>query len=522
MYRIHHFAFVLSFTLVSFSWGQETPVSPKRPNVLVLMTDQHHADWIGCLGKVPVKTPNLDRLAAEGTMFTRSFVPVTFCSPTRAALATACYPSMQGIDRNINDKDDPLRLREPRQTYHHRLAEAGYRNHYLGKWHVGRLEELSCFPEAATDHRESSRLFHGRIQQAGENAYDVGRPAEVEPIDNIFMTKTLAGRHDLFWSEYPKKDGQDIALMGRHRLKAEFHYEFALADYCIELIRRHRSRNEPFAITYSVSPPHPLYAAPAPYYDMYDPEELPLPETWTRCPENQSQTMGARLAQCFGEAGLREFLRCYYAQVTMVDAAVGRILDVLREEGILDDTLILFLSDHGNLNGHHGMIDKTTHAFYDDLCRVPTIVRLPGVFPSEKREDRFVTTMDMGPTILECVGAKPLDHVPGRGFRNMVVGGPSLHEAVFAERGPLPPKEGALFRMIRTEKWKLSLRINGMKELYDLENDPNEITDLSADPGQAAVVEILTEKLVAHMNRIDDPGRFKYKLPGIERKPEKR
>ena len=506
--------FLAAFCL--FLFVSETVAATKKPNVLILMTDQHHADWIGCLGKFPVKTPNLDRLAAEGTLFTRSFVPVTFCSPTRIALLTGQYPGTLRIDRNMSREidDDPIGLRDPAATFHQRLAEAGYKNHHLGKWHAGNPRNLSCFQDAENDTTAPHRRYNQGLRAAGEDAFDAKRPGEVDAKQNIFRLDSLTERYERFLLEKPE-GMQDIALIGRHRIKDAFQFESVLADYCIELIRKHHRNNEPFAITYSVSPPHAANAAPLPYYDRYDPKTLPLPKTWNVVSPLYEKTMSAKYATIYGEEGLREYLRCYSAQVSMIDAYIGRILDALRDAGILDNTLIVFYSDHGNLCGHHGMIDKACGAFYDDLCRVPTIVRFPGVFPTGKREDRFVTTMDVAPTILDSVGATPLEDVAGKSFRNMANGGPAIHDAVFAERGWLPPREGTIFRMIRTDEWKMVLASNGRKELYDLVADPDETADLGGTSEHAAVVADLTKRLVEHMNRVDDPGRAKFRLPGI-------
>ena len=512
VFAMNRLSLLLS-VLCLFVFVSETISAAKKPNVLILMTDQHHADWVGCLGKFPVKTPNLDRLAAEGTLFTRSFVPVTFCSPTRIALLTGQYPSTLKIDRNLDEKtNDPLGLRDSVPTFHQPLFEAGYKNHHIGKWHAGQLCDLSCFQDAENDMTAPGRRFNQGRRAAGDDAFDPQRPGEVDAAQNIYRPDFLTERFERFLHVKPEQT-QNIGLIGRHRIKDTLQYESVLADYCIDLIREHHRKNEPFAITYSVGPPHACNAAPLPYYDMYDPKTLPLPKTWNNVSPLYEKTLSARFADIYGEEGLREYLRCYSAQVSMVDAYIGRILDALRDEGILDNTLIVFLSDHGNLCGQHGMMDKACGAFYDDLCRVPTIVRLPGAFPAGKREDRFITSMDVAPTILDCLGVKPLENIVGKSFRNMANGGEAIRDTVYGERGGLPPKQGPIFRMIRTDKWKLILGGTGSKELYDLVADPDEVVDLSTESKHAAVVADLTSRLVEHMNRIDDPGRSKYQIP---------
>ncbi|NQT54119.1 sulfatase-like hydrolase/transferase, partial [bacterium] len=252
--------------------------TPNKPiNLLFLMTDQHHHGVLGCTGNPLVKTPNLDRLAAQGARFTHATCPVPFCSPTRAAIVTGRYPSTLGLWRNIQGRDDPLRLREPLRTYLHQLAARGYRCHQLGKWHLGHVRELSCFAEGRQDVDAPQQMLVQRRQAAGRDKLDPGPRANEVLVGNVFMTKAMAARHRV-WRDEKRRSKQDLSIIGRSQMKPEFHYESVLADYCIQLLRRHR--DEPFAINYSVSPPHALWVAPARFYDLYDPAAFTLPKSW--------------------------------------------------------------------------------------------------------------------------------------------------------------------------------------------------------------------------------------------------
>ncbi|MCX7009676.1 MAG: sulfatase-like hydrolase/transferase, partial [Kiritimatiellaeota bacterium] len=146
----------------------------KRVNVLLFRTDQHHAAWLGCAGHPVVKTPHLDKLAREGVRFTQAFVPVPYCSPTRAALVTGLYPSSLGIGRNIDKGDDPLALREPRQLYQHQLAALGYHCYQLGKWHLGNTDDLKCFPDSSAIEKAAHVRFNQQRRSKGEEFYDAG------------------------------------------------------------------------------------------------------------------------------------------------------------------------------------------------------------------------------------------------------------------------------------------------------------------------------------------------------------
>lgn len=467
------------------------------------MTDQHHAAWLGCAGHPVVKTPNLDRLAKGGIRFTQAFAPVPYCSPTRLCIETGLYPSSLGLGRNIDDKKgDPLRLREPQRVYQHALAERGYACHQLGKWHLGEPLELSCFKE--DDERALRELLKTRLSAAGAAAFDASpRAGETEKIGEVWLRKEVSEAHARWRSEKgtPK---QDVGVIGRSVRKPEYQYESVLADHCIDLLKRHRK--EPFAITYSVSPPHAPWVAPSPYYDQYDPAQMPIPETWKACPPAWAGTASARMGRIYGEAGLREYLRCYAAQITMVDACVGRILDALDELGLAGHTLVVFTSDHGNMLGQHGLMDKTLGTFYDDLMRVPLLMRLPGVIPAGEVSEALVSSADLAPTFLDYLGAAPLPQAHGRSLRGAVAGVDPGGEAVFGERAE--PKNPAAARMVRTKRWKLCLLPKNAHELYDLASDPGETRNIYADPANAGVVKELKEKVRKHMAAVGDQADF--------------
>jgi arylsulfatase A-like enzyme len=482
----------------------------RRPfNVLLLMTDQHHAGALGCAGNAVVRTPNLDGLTAGGTRFVDSFCPVPYCSPTRAAIVSGRYPSSLGIGRNIDPeitREDPLRLRDSCETYIHRLAARGYHCHQLGKWHIGDPAELSCFPNAEQDRQALAGLAKQRNQAAGKNRFDEGRrPGEAERVGSVYLTTVLADAHRRAREQKLWK-AQDVGIIGRSMVKPEYSYESMLADYCIELLRRHR--NEPFAITYSVSPPHAPCVAPLPFFDMYDPARLPLPATWDDRPEAWRNFPSCRMTAIYGEAGFRDWLRCYYAQVSMMDWCIGRILKSLDDLGLADRTLVIFTSDHGTMLGQHGTMDKATGAFYDDLMRVPLIMRLPGQIPAGKACAGNASSVDLGPTILDYLAAGPLAKPQGRSLRPLIEGGLDDGRPAFGERGDV--EKPGVARMIRTRHWKLCLFPAKRRELYDLEKDPDEIHDLSRDPAMASVIGKLSDQLLEHMRSIGDPAMARF------------
>jgi len=199
---------------------------------------------------------------------------------------------------------------------------------------------------------------------------------------------------------------------------------------------------------------------------------------------------------------LREFLRCYSAQVTMMDAFIGRILDTLDTLKLADHTLVIFTSDHGNMLGQHGLVDKAVGAFYDDLIHVPLLMRLPGTIPAGEVCEKLATSMDLAPTILDCLGAEPLQQIHGRSLRGVLAGTNPDQPAIFCERGE--PNSKITARMIRTRQWKLCLHTDNPPELYNLEQDPGETTNVFGLAASRMTIQSLKQRLHEHMQTVGD------------------
>jgi arylsulfatase A-like enzyme len=194
--------------------------------------------------------------------------------------------------------------------------------------------------------------------------------------------------------------------------------------------------------------------------------------------------------------------------VTRMDACLGRILEALEELGLADRTLVLFTSDHGTMLGQHGMMEKGVESFYDDMMRVPLIMRLPGRIPAGKTCPAYALSVDLAPTILDYLGARPLTKTDGRSLRAAMEVGRDDDRPVFGERGRLDVPHAA--RMIRTRQWKLSLLARGQKELFDLTKDPGETHNLAAEPAHAALVRELSAQLIANMRSVGDQGLSQF------------
>ena len=470
----------------------------KRFNILFMMTDQHHHSVLGCAGNPVVKTPNLDRLAAGGARFTNAVCATPFCSPTRASLMTGLWPHTHGIVQNI--EDEKLGLKDDVQATEQFLFDKGCETFQMGKWHLGDISRLRCYRK---ERERVSPSAHRRFLDAiSKEKWDKPRGNDVQ-IGDVCFSPEVVPFHNI-WKDEKRRTGQDLSIIGRSLIPAENQFESWLADRCVELVKMCRDEN--FMITYSVSPPHALWTVPDPFYSMYDPAKMPLPPNWSNLPPDvYKDSQPARLGAGLGETGVREMLRCYYAQVTMMDWCMGRILDALAAEGLDRDTLVVFLSDHGDMNGGHHMIDKALPAFYEEIVRVPMIVRYPRAVKAGTVLDTHANSVDIMPTLLDFAGVPTPKNVQGVSLRPLLEGkAPEDDRPAFCERGFAGPPAS---RMIRTKRWKYTVFGKQRRELFDLKEDPGEIHNLADDPSCGKVMARLHERLRLQMERTNDPAR---------------
>lgn len=320
-------------------------------------------------------------------------------------------------------------------------------------------------------------------------------------IGEVCFTPEMAEFHKV-WTDDPRRSAQNLSTIGRFLRPPEYNYESWLTDRCTELIKKHRDDN--FMITWSVSPPHALWIVPDPYYSMYDPAKMPLPESFNDHPAAYQDTQPGRMGKLMGERLLREYLRCYYGQVTMMDALMGRILDTLKAEGLEKDTLVVFLSDHGDMQAAHGMPCKSLPAYYDDTVRVPMLMRYPGHIKPGTVVRSHANSVDVMPTLLDFAGLPIPKGVQGVSLKPLVEGKASDDDRPgFCERGL---DSRGVSRMIRTKEWKYTVFGSERRELFDLRKDPHEITNLADDPARKGTLAELHKRLREQMEKTDDPA----------------
>ncbi|MFB3828051.1 MAG: sulfatase [Bryobacteraceae bacterium] len=465
------------------------------PSVLVLISDQLNAGVTSVYGG-PVPTPNLERLARRGLVFTEATCPAPFCSPSRASLVTGQWPHAHGIVYNCMRKDYPAAggpateegITVSDTTYDSVLHARGYLTRQYGKWHLSG-DSLPYYGACYGEHREYAQEMASvfaevrrRPREQWMDWYGWALPVTIDARCRNALAQAARLKNERI-SDF-------IGKIGCLDLKPQQTFDYRVADHAIAAIGSAGSR--PFSITCSFNWPHDPNVIPRPYYERFDPARVRLPDNHDALHpyfENDS-------SRVFGKAGpgvMREFLRIYYASVAMIDEQVGRVLDALETAGRGENTIIVFTADHGDMAGGHGMAWKSTSAFYDEIVRVPLIVSAPGrVEPGRSAAAASLT--DLAPTILALAGVPAPAGMQGRSL----LAKPreySYCERVSANpahtRRLAPDARAAI--MIRGGGWKYSEYPNGTEFLYHLARDPGETCNLAAERAHASRKEKLRQ-----------------------------
>jgi arylsulfatase A-like enzyme len=462
-----------------------------RPNVLLVLTDQERYDVTAPEGP-PVETPAFDRLSREGLRFERAYTPTSICSSARASLLTGLYPHNHGLINNTHEAD-AIRPDLPTDvpTFGPRLADAGYRNTYVGKWHVGRDRTPADF---GFDYLGGSDRHHDDIDRAfEEHRAELGVDVGEDDLEDRIYTD----------------DGDLVAATDPvpvEATRASF-----LAERTIEAIERGVAADGPFFHRADFLGPHHPYVVPEPYASMYDPADVALPdsyaETFDGKPRAHERYVDYRGVASFDREQWSRLLAAYWGFVTLIDDQVGRVLDVLEAQGVAEDTLVVHTADHGDFVGGHRQFNKGP-LMYEDTYRIPLQVRWPGVVEPGSTTHAFVRLHDLMPTFLDVAGAPTPANLDGRSLRPLLAGDPpdEWPDAVVAE---YHGDEFGLYtqRLVRAGRYKYVYNTPDVDELYDLRRDPAELQNLIDHPDYADVRRDCRNRLLDWMAETDDPLR---------------
>ena len=466
-----------------------------QPNILLLVPDSLRADALGCMGNAQVVTPNMDRLAQEGAVFTQSFAACAPCMPSRASIFTGRSMRSHGVW--VNGASLPPGI----PTLATILREAGYATGAFGKMHL--VPEKPQVDGAVPYLKAAFGFQHHALCEDVVNAGPY----------RTWLASEFPEFADKFGSGPPVADGATGCYESLFPLEA--HPVTWITDRVIEWIETHAGRR-PFFAMVGFHEPHYPFKPPEPFVSMYegvDPDLLPRREGEM---EDKPPHFRARALEGVGDAGLagltdaqwKTVLRRYWGQVSLVDSAVGRMLDGLTQLGIEQDTLVLCTSDHGLHVGDHGLIYSCAF-HYDGFIRVPLVCRWPGQIPAGVRPAEFVQGIDILPTILSAAGAAAPSDVHGIDLLAATSGSQrDRRDAVLVEQcsGPYdarhPEKVALSLETLRTQRYRLTSYLGeSFGELYDLETDPNEFVNLWDAPEAQQVKAQLLNRLLAEVMR---------------------
>jgi len=473
------------------------PARSDRPDVLFLMTDEQHHRSLSLTGNPYVRTPNMDRIGREGALFENATCVTPYCSPSRASMITGVYPHTHGILQNVSPgrNGQPPLKHDAFPNTECLLHDQGYATAFRGKWHLGDTGDFLCYESwgyASQKPGEYNRLLEERLPAAQfKDDQDPGRYLG-RPVEKIRAIRDA-------WQPFQEvaKNVGYIATIGRSVVPPELLPETQITNQVLDLIDRHKEGS--FMITASWSPPHDLWVIPEPYYSRVDRGKVKLPGT-TDLPQWDQGGPSKRLGDLVGPDGLREYAAIYHGMVKYIDDQLGRILSRLDDLGLADNTLVLFTSDHGDMVGAHGCVGKSLFSFFDDLVRIPLLMRFPGRIKPGTVVTQPVSQVDYTPTVLDYLGQPAPGKIHGRSMRPLIEGRRVDWRAyAFCQRA-------ANSRMLRTDRWKYVIRSKPrILALYNLEQDPNEDHNLAGDKAHASTLRDLHARLLDVMTKDGDP-----------------
>jgi arylsulfatase A-like enzyme len=480
------------------------PSTDEQLNILLIVTDQHRYDTLGCYGAPVCRTPNIDALAARGVRFSAAYTPTSPCSPARAALFTGLYPHKNHVPSNdgILDPEVPNLAGE--------LERAGYNLGYAGKWHVDRVK-------APSDYGFRGKDFPGYGYPAAGGVIEGlrfgQRARNVPPHYRDYLQERGYDPPKIlhaFYGDNPGMQGQEMYALQSGGVETTF--EYMVSEFTIDLMRQfetpYKLEGKPFFLWANFWGPHTPCLLPEPYYSMYDPRDIPeepsFAETWANKPHVHELYERYWGLSSGGWKSWREIVARYWGYVTMIDDLVGRMLAELHAIGLEDNTLVVFTTDHGDQMGAHRLIEKGPFA-YEETWRLPMVAAHPGVEAPGSVCDEFVYLHDLYPTFLEVAGTRPPGGPDSQGILDNVLGreAPTDRDSVYgAFESQIFPSP---LRFVRTRTHKLVYNRSDVGELYDLMDDPWELRNLIDHPGARGVKAELLDRMREHMVRLEDP-----------------
>jgi len=487
----------------------------QKPNIVFLLND--HQAFYGhgeMVGGPKILRPNFEKLAQEGIEFTRAYTCCPLCAPARRSMLTGLFPHTHGELSNMSF--NPF----SKETYLDKLAEAGYKNYYFGKWHAG--------PGTAYDHHCEGFSYPDYNNPYTKPEYNDYLKKKKLPhfqvrIHRSFMDpKTKLGEKLKLKMERGDLHSLDRAACNEHAVgimttPKETHEAFFLAHLACEKLKEivKIGNKKPFHLRVDFWGPHQPYYATQEFSDIYPPENIPELPNFKDDLKNKPKIYKSEHNYPLNKYGAishpnplpwsewQKVLAINYAQQTLIDEAGGLILDTLEELGLSDNTLVIWSTDHGDAVGcHGGHFDKDAY-MPEEMMRVPLAVKFPGVVPSGQKSDKLVSNLDFPPTFLDAAGISFTNTVHGQSIL------PICKKKDAQWREDLMCETNGHFsihigRMIVSNRYKYIFNDRDMDEFYDLKEDPYEMNNLIDDQNYAEILTDMKNRLETWRQKTND------------------
>ncbi len=477
---------------------------PRPANILLIMSDQHHPRVTGYRGHPYVQTPHLDRLACEGAHFTSAYCTNPICTPSRMSMITGQYTHRIGVPNNGFPLDRSI------MTWPRRLDQAGIETTMLGK-----LDLCGEYQDAGFTHHRIIRRRPVHPAMSNEPPYHMTEPFRERlpgasrfwrPVSRALRhagprTAQILCREKFITNEV---DGENDDFIGN------YDHDVIVTDWAVDYLRekggaaKAGGAAQPWALYIGLIMPHEPFTIPAEYFDRYYPDNVSLPVD-ARFPNPNLHPALQFLQHVHGtgtpsEEDLRRAIAAYYGMVTCVDDQVGRMLAELDRQGLAENTLVIYTSDHGESLGEHGLFFKKCS--YEGSVGVPLVMRGPGI-PPGAQIDAPVDLADVYPTLLDAVGIDPEPNLPGSSWLPLLAGEqPPARDFAFAEyHGYFVNRD---WFMVVHDNLKYTWYSDGERPtLFDLAVDPQELHDVAAEPAYADRLQACHRRLLS----VCDPER---------------
>jgi arylsulfatase A-like enzyme len=487
------------------------PSGGARPNILILQAEHHDAYSVGIEPGAVVRTPNMNRIAAQGVAFVQNRTTTGICAPSRGSLMSGLYAHAHGIWNNTHSPAAIHRDPFPHvRLWSQNLRDAGYRLFYMGKWHVSYNRPPSEF---GWDEIEPAPLGgRGRRDEGAREAAGDGAGTEAGGEDG-------ARRGVVGGGVYQRPGWPPHLMYGTLTGPEEALRDSRLTQSCIDTIERAAAGSEPWCVYVGYAAVGGSYVAHDRYLRQYDVASIPKPAGHDDDLRDKPNIYRRLHQQNWGHLTPEEVaqaIRHRYGLISYLDGQVGRVLDALERTGQAENTIVIYTGDHGDYAGAHGLFHLGVPAF-DQTYRVPLLVRWPaGIRQPGRRIDAFTRLLDLGPTLLELAGAPPLESVHGRSLAPFLRGDPEPADWPQEFYGEFLGHENLYTqRQIRTREYKYVWNAFDFDELYDLRADPQETRNLNEDPAYEPVRRDLVGRLWRWALETDDVIMSQYPMNAL-------